>query len=183
MEESKVHLTLDRIAHRLEELQVDFALAGGLAVGFRGHLRLTVDVDILITAEGLARFKDRWLGCGYIEKFEGSKGVKDTGTKVSIDFLIAGDFPGDGSPKPVCFPDPSSIPQGEESYRILDLRTLIELKLASGLSAPDRLQDLADVISLVRANRLPEDFASSLNPYVRKKFIELWRAAQVESDY
>ncbi len=162
---------------------MDFALAGGLAVGLRGHLRLTVDVDILITAEGLARFKDRWLGLGYVEKFRGSKGVKDTETKVSIDFLIAGDFPGDGRPKPVRFPDPSSIPRGEEPYRILDLKTLVELKLASGLSAADRLLDLADVISLVRANRLPEDYADSLSPYVREKYLELWRAAQVQNDY
>ena len=52
MGESKVHRTLDRIARHLDELGIDFALAGGLAIGLRGHLRVTVDVDILITAEG-----------------------------------------------------------------------------------------------------------------------------------
>ncbi len=183
MGESKVHRTLDQISRRLEELQVDFALAGGLAVGLRGHLRVTVDVDILITAEGLARFKQRWLGRGYIEKFQGSKGVRDTETKVAIDFLITGDYPGDGRPKPVCFPDPASIPPAEGSFRVLDLRTLVELKLASGLSAPDRLLDLADVLSLIRSNQLTEGFAESLNPYVREKYLELRRAAQVQNDY
>ncbi len=183
MGESKVHRTLDRIARRLEELQVDFALAGGLAVGLRGHIRLTVDVDILVTAEGLARFKERWLGRGYVDKFEGSRGVRDTETQVAVDFLITGDYPGDGLPKPIRFPDPCSIPPVEGSYRVLDLKTLIELKLASGMSAPDRLLDLADVISLIRANQLTEDFAESLDPYVRKKYLELWRAAQVQSDY
>jgi hypothetical protein len=181
--ESKVHQTMERIARLLEDLQVDFALAGGLAVGFRGHLRLTVDVDILISAEGLERFKERWLGRGYVEKFKGSKGVKDAETGVNIDFLIAGDYPGDGRPKPVRFPDPSSIPLTEGSYRILDLRILVELKLASGMSAPDRLLDLADVLSLIRANSLPEDFADSLDPSVREKYLELWQAAQVQSDY
>lgn len=181
--ESKVHQTLSRIARQLDELGIDFALAGGLAVGLKGHLRVTVDVDILITAEGLKRFKEHWLGRGYVEKFRGSKGVRDTESGVPVDFLIAGEFPGDGRPKPISFPDPASIPPGEAPYRILDLRTLIELKLASGLSAPDRLVDLADVLALIRANGLPEAFASSLDPSVREKYLELWRAAQVSSDY
>jgi len=183
MGESKVHLTLSRIVRRLDELGIDFALAGGLAVGLRGHLRLTVDVDILMTAEGVKRFKEQWLGKGYVEKFSGSKGVRDTETGVPIDFLIAGEFPGDGRPKPVSFPDPGSIQQGDAPYRLLDLRTLIELKLASGMSAPDRLVDLADVLALIRANGLAEAFATSLDPSVREKYLELWRAAQVSSDY
>ena len=58
MGESKVHRTLSRVTRLLDELAIDFALAGGLAVGLRGHLRLTVDVDLLITAERLKRFKD-----------------------------------------------------------------------------------------------------------------------------
>jgi hypothetical protein len=183
MGESKVHRTLSRIARLLDELGIDFALAGGLAVGLRGHLRVTVDVDILITAEGLTRFKECWLGRGYVEKFSGSKGLRDTETGVPIDFLIAGEFPGDGRPKPISFPDPASIPEVDAPYRFLDLRTLIELKLASGLSAPDRLVDLADVLALIRANGLPEAFSSSLDPSVREKYLELWRAAQVSSDY
>ncbi len=183
MGESKVHRTLSHIARLLDELGIDFALAGGVAVGLRGHLRVTVDVDLLITDEGLKRFKDLWLGRGYVEKFPGSKGLRDTETGVPIDFLIAGEFPGDGRPKPVRFPDPASIPQVDSPYRLLDLRTLVELKLASGLSAPDRLVDLADVLALIRANGLPETFADTLAPYVREKYLELWGAAQTSSDY
>ncbi len=179
---SKVHHTLERIAQRLAELNVEFALGGALAVGVRGHLRATVDVDLLVTSEGLARFKARWLNRGYVEKFPGSQGVRDAETGVAIDFLIAGEFPGDGRPKPVRFPDPAALPKTDEPYRILDLRTLIELKLASGLSASDRLQDLADVIALVRANRLPESFAELLDPSVGEKYRELWRAAQAPVD-
>jgi len=180
---SKVHDTLQRVARRLEELDIDFALAGGLAVGIRGHLRLTVDIDLLITAAGLTRFKEVWLGRGYVEKFAGSRGVKDAETGVSIDFLVSGGFPGDGRPKPVCFPDPAAISPGDEPYRVVDLRTLIELKLASGLSAPDRLVDLADVIALVRANGLSREFADRLDPSVQEKFRELWLAAQTKSEF
>ena len=50
--------------------------------------------------------------------------------------------------------------------------------LASGLSAPHRLQDLADVLRLIHAAALPRDLASQLDPSVRAKFDELWLAAQ-----
>ena len=182
MGESKVQRTLEGIATRLGEMGIDFALAGGLAVGVRGHLRLTVDVDLLITTEGLTRFKARWLHRGYVEKFPGSRGVRDGETGVPIDFLVTGEFPGDGRPKSIRFPDPASVPKAEGAYRVLDLRTLIELKLAAGLSAPDRLQDLADVLSLVRANGLQESFAEALDSSVREKYRELWAAAQNPSD-
>ncbi len=176
--ESKVQGTLARIARVLTELDVDFALAGGLAVGVQGHIRLTVDVDLLVTADGLSRFKTLWLGRGYVERSPDSRSVRDTETGVTIDFLVAGEFPGDGRPKPVRFPDPSGVPQVEGPYRVLDLRTLVELKLASGISAPDRLQDLADVLALIRANALPEPFAERLDATVREKYRELWIAAQ-----
>jgi hypothetical protein len=182
MAESKVHETFERLARRLSDLDVDFALAGGLAVGVRGHLRVTVDVDILTTKEGLTRFKDRWLGRGYVEKFAGSKGLRDAETGVSIDFLLTGEYPGDGNPKPVQFPHPTSILREADGYRVLDLRTLLELKLASGLSAPDRLQDFADVIALIRANSLGEEYSATLSEYVRDKYSELWKAAQTRSE-
>ena len=60
---------------------------------------------------------------------------------------------------------------------MLELRTLIELKLAAGMSAPDRLQDLADGIALIRANHLQESFADGLDRSVQPKFRELWVAA------
>jgi hypothetical protein len=61
---------------------------------------------------------------------------------------------------------------------LLPLPTLIELKLASGMSAPHRLKDLADVIELVRALSLAKDLGSSLDASVRGKYEELWDAAQ-----
>jgi hypothetical protein len=84
-----------------------------------------------------------------VEKSPGSRGVRDTETGVPINSLVAGEFLGDGRPKPVRFPDPTTIARVEGSYRVLDVRTLVELKLASGMSAADRLQDLADVVALV----------------------------------
>jgi hypothetical protein len=48
------------------------------------------------------------------------------------------------------------------------------------MTAPHRLKDLADVVELVRAVHLPEGLAAELDPSVREKYLELWRAAQIE---
>ena len=66
-----------------------------------------------------------------------------------------------------------------ERFALLPLPRLLELKLASGMTAPHRLRDLADVIELIRVNALGEELADSLHTYVREKYLELWRAAQV----
>jgi hypothetical protein len=97
---------------------------------------------------------------------------------VDIDILLAGEFPGDGRPKPVAFPDPSTAAVRGRKVALLPLPMLIDMKLASGLSAPHRLKDLADVLELIRALSLPRETAASLDPSVRAKFDELWLAAQ-----
>jgi hypothetical protein len=52
--------------------------------------------------------------------------------------------------------------------------TLINDKLASYLSAKDRLRDAADVQSLIKRLKLPLGFASRLAPEVRPAFRRLW---------
>src|SRR5204863_7794125 len=122
-----------------------YAIAGALCLGAHGVVRATEDVDILITREGLERFKAEWLGRGYINLRAGGKAVRDSVNGVKIDFLVAGDFPGDGRPKPVAFPEPSGRAVSPGDPVVLSLPQLVELKLASGMTAPHRLQDLADV--------------------------------------
>ena len=51
------------------------------------------------------------------------------------------------------------------------------------MTAAHRLQDLADVIQLIRVNALSKGYADQLHPYVREKFNELWQAAQISEDY
>jgi hypothetical protein len=180
MRAGRVHRTAEAIARRLAEANIPYAIAGAMALGVHGFERVTTDVDVLLTRDGLARLKSAYLGRGYVEKFPGSKGLRDTEHNVAIDVLIAGDFPGDGLPKPVAFPDPQSAAIEGERYRVLPLPTLVELKLASGLTAPHRLKDLADVLELIRAIALPAELTAELNPYVRDKYLELWRAAQIQ---
>ena len=97
---------------------------------------------------------------------------------VAINVFLAGDYPGDGKPKAVRFPDPAVAANRGERVRLLPLETAIELKIASGISAPHRLRDLADVLELIRICDLPADFRERLDESVRAKFGELWQAAQ-----
>jgi hypothetical protein len=180
MERSPVHDTMRRLARTFGDLGIPFAIAANA----HGHRRTTADVDVLVRREDLVRFKDRWIGHGWLDLFEGSKGFRDTLNGVKVDVLIVGDYPGDGRPKPVSFPEPESVREvHDESVPYVNLGSLLELKIASGMTAAHRLQDLADAIQLIRVNALPQNYAAQLNPFVRAKFDELWRAAQVSEDY
>lgn len=75
------------------------------------------------------------------------------------------------------FPDPAMAAQAGR-VRLLPLERLIELKLASGMTAPHRLRDLADVLEVIRIRALPRDFAERLDESVCAKYDELWVAAQ-----
>ncbi|MFM7291757.1 MAG: hypothetical protein ACKOHK_04855 [Planctomycetia bacterium] len=184
MERSPVHDTMQRLARTLGDLGIPFAIAGAMAANAHGHRRTTADVDVLLRREDLVRFKDRWIGHGWLDLFEGSKGFRDTLNGVKVDVLIVGDYPGDGRPKPVSFPAPEAVREvHDESVPYVNLVSLLELKIASGMTAAHRLQDLADAIQLIRVNSLPQSYAGRLNPFVRAKFEELWHAAQVSEDY
>lgn len=184
MNQSPIHDTMRRLSAARKEMNIPFAIAGAMAANAHGHRRTTADVNVLMRREDLQRFKQRWLGLGWVEKFAGSKGFKDAQNDVTVDVLISGDYPGDGLEKPVAFPIPEAVVEFRDNeLPYLTLAVLIELKLTSGMTAAHRLQDLADVIQLIRVNQLPLDFAQQLNPYVHEKFRELWQAAQVEEDY
>ena len=178
MGDADVVRALERIAETLDRHGIPYAVIGAMALNEWGYRRATVDVDLLLTAEGLRQLKAEILGRGYVEKFPGSRGMKDTEAGVHIDFVLAGEYPGDGKPKPVVFPDPATAAVRGRRVALLPLPKLIELKLASGISAPHRLKDLADVLELIRGLALPREIADSIDPSVRSKYLELWQAAQ-----
>lgn len=176
--DSDVFKAMRKIARRLEELGIPYAVADGMSLDAHGFRRLTIDVDILVSRESLRTIHERLDGLGYIPPFTGSKNLRDTEFGVRIEFLVAGEFPGDGKPKPVAFPDPAKVGMDLGGIRYLNLPTLVELKLASGMTNPGRLKDLADVQEVIRILALSKQFAEELNPYVREKYLELWRGLQ-----
>ncbi len=181
---SPIHEAMRRLSQSLGEMQIPFAIAGAMAANAHGHRRTTADIDILIRRQDLLRFKEKHAGRGWLDIVEGAKNFRDTINGVRIDTLIVGDFPGDGLPKPVSFPAPETVSEtGADGIPYVSLNALLELKLASGMTAAHRPQDLADVIELIRVNRLPLEHGDLLNPYVVEKYRDLWRAAQMVDDY
>lgn len=171
----KVQETLRRIVERLDALGVPYAVVGGMALFAHGFRRYTESVEILVTREGLKRIHEALEGRGYLPPIERSKHLRDAETNVRIEFLTTGGYPGDGKPKPVAFPDPEAVVEMRQGIKCARLTTLIELKLASGMSSAHRGKDLTDVEELIKVLNLPESLAEQLDPYVRDKYLELWR--------
>jgi len=174
---SAVHKALLKITRRLMELRIPYVIAGGMALFFHGYRRFTEDVDIVVTAAGLQHLHQHLEGLGYVPLFPGSRGLRDAEHGVRIEFLVSGEYPGDGKPKPVTFPDPVAAAVELEGLRFLGLVKLVELKLASGTS-PGRRKDLGDVQELIRLLKLSAAFADQLNPSVRATYHELWTELQ-----
>ncbi|HEY2910246.1 MAG TPA: hypothetical protein VGI99_08365 [Gemmataceae bacterium] len=154
---SAVYDSLERIAKRLDDLGIPYALVGGMAMFLHGYRRFTEDVDILMTRESLELIHERLEGLGYLPPFQGSKNLRDTENGVRIVFIISRGF------------STTDI----DGIKCLELAKLVELKLASG-TAEWRLKDLADVQELIRVFALPADFAERLDPAVRESYLRLW---------
>lgn len=176
-----LHNALRRLVQRLDAAGIPYALLGGLALAEHGYPRLTEDIDLLLTPDGLERFRNLLVGRGYRPAFPGAeKTFRDTTSGVRIDIVTAGEYPGDGLPKPVVFPDPAQpgMAENKEGLQVVTLEKLIELKLASGMSAPHRLRDLADVQDLIGRLHLPLSLADWLDAWVRATYRDLWDKAQ-----
>jgi hypothetical protein len=177
-EKSGVHKALRKIARRLDELGIPFAVVGGMALFSHGYRRFTEDVDILVSRSGLKTIHEKLDGLGYVPPFTGSKNLRDTETGVQIEFVVQGGYPGDGKPCPIAFPDPESVSERRNGISFLSLPALVELKLASGMTATGRISDLGDVQKLIKLLDLPADFGKKLDPYVQSKYAELWDAVR-----
>lgn len=171
-----------KIARHLNEMGIAYVMVGGLAVGAHGHKRATVDVDLILSKADLARFKERWLGLGWVEKFKGSKGLRDAEFNVKVDILTTDEIPGDGKTAPFTFPDPATvateIPGFWAGVRVIDLPNLMTLKIVTGMTVPKRPGDYDDAMRLIEANNLPREFGKKLHPFVRAKYDELWLITQ-----
>lgn len=174
----KVAAAARSVSGRLEEQGVPCAIIGAVACAAYGHVRATTDVDILINARDADALRAALVGRGWAPRFTGArKMLRDTVNGVDVDVLHSGGFPGDGLPKPVSFPEISPKSSSVEVFdgaRVISLPILIDLKLASGSSAPSRSKDLADVYALIAANHLPRCYANELDVSVRAAYCKIW---------
>jgi len=179
MGEGILNETLRRVAKDLENHAIDYSVIGAVALNNYGYRRFTEDIDLILTKEGLEKFRRELVGLGYRPAFEGAtRKFRTTNENVTVEIITAGEFPGDGKPKPVQFPNPNENQIEIDGIKTVTLEKLVELKLASGMTAPDRLKDLADVQEVIKIKNLTADFAEKLNPFVRAKFLELQSAVE-----
>ena len=172
-----INSTLNQIIRKLDERGIDYAVIGAVALNQHGYRRFTEDIDLLLLKEGLERFHDELVGLGFRPAFEGSRRqFRATEGNIRVEIVTSGEYPGDGLPKPVKFPEPAEASVEIDGIKTITLDKLIELKLASGLSAPHRLKDLADVQELIKAKHLGPEVADRLDPSVRHKYLELQQA-------
>jgi predicted nucleotidyltransferase len=179
MGEGSLNNTVAQLATDLKDHGIDYMVIGAVALLAHGYPRFTEDVDLVLTPEGLEVFHRELIGLGYLPAFPGAKKrLRSTRDGVTIEVMTTGEYPGDGKPKPVNIPEPSAASTEINGIQVVTLEKLIELKLASGMTAPHRLKDLADVQELIKIRELEPEFAERLDPYVREKFVELAEAVK-----
>jgi hypothetical protein len=173
-----VHRALRRLAKRLEQAGIPYAVMGAMAVNLHGARRTTDDMDVLLTPEGLERFREELLGKFYVQVPGRSRRFVERRSRVGLDILVTGHYPGRGGPAPFAFPDPTEASQEIEETRVVTLPQLIQLKLAAR-----RYYDFGDVAFLIRVKNLDESFLPQLHPSVHKDFIECLEEKRREDEY
>jgi hypothetical protein len=175
---SPQHQTMRRLARRLEKAGIPYAIMGAMAVNAHKAERTTKDIDVLLTQEGLDRFLKEFVGVTY-DRVEGRpRRFTEKQSRVTIDCLVTGRYPGSGKPGPFAFPDPDQASEVIDKIRVITLPQLIQLKLAAR-----RYYDFGDVVFLIRVHNLDESFLEKLHPSVHKDFIECLEEKRREDEY
>ena len=163
--------TLGRIHDVFSSRGIAYAAVGGIAVIAHGGHRTTHDIDILTTRKGWEELRrDR------PERFEcRMDSAVDRANGVPIDVL----FSGDAWDMVIPLPDPAgcSVFLADLGANVMDLLHILELKTAVYM-ARSRTEgrelaskDLADVVSLIQANRsrITRDLLEAMHPRVRRR--------------
>ncbi|MFN4257989.1 MAG: hypothetical protein ACK4RK_01730 [Gemmataceae bacterium] len=171
-------VSMRRLVRRLEKANITYAVMGGMAVFAHGHERMTKDVDILLTREGLELFRQTFVPKHYESAPDRSRRFIDKANGVTLDILVTGLHPGMGQPGPITFPDPADVREPINKIQYINLTTLIQLKLAAR-----RYQDFADVVNLISVHNLDQSFMERLHPSLHRDFIECLQEKRREDEY
>ena len=101
---SPQHQTMRRLARRLKKAGIPYAIMGAMAVNAHGAERTTKDIDILLTPEGLERFRQEFVGEAYEQVAGRPRRFVERQSGVTVDCLITGRYPGSGKPGPLRVP-------------------------------------------------------------------------------
>jgi hypothetical protein len=173
-----LHKTMRRLATHLAKAKIPYAVVGGMAVYAQGYRRTSDDLDILMTREGLLMFRRLFVPRTYEPLSLRPRRLIDPVSGVAFDILVTGLFPGSGEPGPSVYPDPDTVSETIDRIRVVNLPTLIQLKLAAR-----RHQDLADVVNLIRVHNLKEGFVAKLHPALHPDYLACLEAERREEEY
>ena len=174
----EVHKTMRRVVKRLEKAKIPYAIVGGMAVNAHRYVRTTGDVDILLSADGFNEFQRLFVPKHYDNLPGRKRRFRDRINQITIDILVTGLFPGTGKPGPIAYPDPASVSEIIRDVRVLNLVTLVQLKLAA-----HRYRDFGDVVELIRFNELDESFSDRLHASLRRDYVECLEEKRREDEY
>lgn len=153
----------DDLARIGRELGIRPVVIGGLAVNHHGYLRLTADLDVLVSkASAMALLRRLRAEPGWKRHAEG---FKNSALGVSVDICVEGQRTAPDSTE--TFPNPSELETiSTRPLPVPTLAELIALKVMSG-----RARDDADVVELLKRHR-------SRIPDLRRKAIKRLRTGQ-----
>jgi hypothetical protein len=177
-ERGREHRTMQRVVEKIRKARIPYAIVGGMAVNAHRYQRTTNDVDLLLSRLGFSEFRRRFVPRSYQRVPGRPRRFFDRRNKVHIDIQVTGYFPGSGKPGPITYPNPADVSTTIKRIRVVDLATLIQLKLAAR-----RYTDFADVVNLIRFNGLDESFAEKLHASIRGDFIECLEEKRREDMY
>ncbi|HEX9710715.1 MAG TPA: hypothetical protein VGB42_12220 [Candidatus Thermoplasmatota archaeon] len=135
----------DDLARLCQEEGVEPLVIGGLAVNHHGYMRVTADVDILVSREEAVPLYRRLKSeAGWRRHAEG---FKNTIVGVGLDICVEGERTSPGSTEE--FPSPADLKKVRvRPLPVPALSELIALKVMSG-----RARDDADVVELLKRHR------------------------------
>lgn len=169
--------TLERLRTMFHELNAPHVFIGGLAAFAYGQIRLTFDIDVCVCAADLPR------ACDHVRRrFRSMDGRQtrfvDDETQVTIDLIRAGKpvRSRDGESE-IRFPHPADAVIGR-GLPVPPLPRFVELLLALG-----RFKDLANVVELIRVNKLDESSAEQLHPVARSPYLQCYDQKLDEDRY
>lgn len=175
---SREFKTMRRLVEKLEKAKIPYAIMGAMAVNAHRHKRTTDDVDILLTGPGFEEFQRRFVARSYDPIPGRPRRFLDRKYKVTFDILVTGLYPGSGRPGPIAFPEPAEVSETIQDMQVVNLPTLIQLKLAAR-----RYSDFGDVVNLIRVHDLDESFLDKIHPSIHQDFIECLEEKRREDEY
>lgn len=149
----------------LNDVQIDHALIGGIALGARGVQRFTNDIDFLVSGDDRLALKAAFLKHGFRVFFESEEVMQFDGVG-NVDTIFA-----NRSLSKAMLESAESLPHF--SVKCVSTEALIGLKIQAYMNDPKReFQDKADIQALIASN-------ASLNWQKVEEYAELFQQWQV----